>query len=262
MFRTRMAALAALTAAVSTGCTATGAAPGAPASLDGTSWVLAALPGRASLVAPPATASFEGGRATGSDGCNRFVMPYATKGTGIEFGARSGASTMMACAPAVTEQSAAFMAALAGAKGYRMDAGRLQLVGADGTVLAVLSAQSQVLAGTAWSANGINNGRQAVVSLVDGSTVTMRFAEGGQVGGSGGCNDYRATYRYEGGRLSVSPPAATRRLCTTPAGIMEQEQAFFRALGTVATARIEGDRLELRTDDGALAVGLARRADP
>jgi heat shock protein HslJ len=37
---------------------------------------------------------------------------------------------------------------------------------------------------------------------------------------------------------------------------MEQEQAFFSALATVATMRIEGERLEMRTTDDALALML------
>ena len=39
---------------------------------------------------------------------------------------------------------------------------------------------------------------------------------------------------------------------------MEQEQQFLQALQGVATARIDGDRLELRTGQGALAATLVR----
>jgi heat shock protein HslJ len=41
---------------------------------------------------------------------------------------------------------------------------------------------------------------------------------------------------------------------------MEQEQQFLKALETVATMRMEGDRFELRTADGALAVTLTKGA--
>jgi hypothetical protein len=43
---------------------------------------------------------------------------------------------------------------------------------------------------------------------------------------------------------------------------MEQEHAFFKALETAATARIEGNQLELRTADGALALSLERNPAP
>ena len=55
----------------------------------------------------------------------------------------------------------------------------------------------------------------------------------------------------------VTVSTLTRRMCATP-GVMEQERFFLKALETVATMRMEGDGLELRTKDGALAVGLLR----
>jgi heat shock protein HslJ len=47
-------------------------------------------------------------------------------------------------------------------------------------------------------------------------------------------------------------------MCVAPEGVMEQEQQFLKALSTVATARFDGDRLELRTAEGSLAVSLVR----
>jgi heat shock protein HslJ len=43
-------------------------------------------------------------------------------------------------------------------------------------------------------------------------------------------------------------------MCAHPQGVMAQEAAFLKALDRVATARIEGDRLELRCAEGALIV--------
>ncbi|NCD21033.1 MAG: META domain-containing protein [Actinobacteria bacterium] len=43
-----------------------------------------------------------------------------------------------------------------------------------------------------------------------------------------------------------------------PEGVMEQEAAFLQALEWAAVSRREGDRLELCTGDGALAVSLVR----
>jgi heat shock protein HslJ len=40
--------------------------------------------------------------------------------------------------------------------------------------------------------------------------------------------------------------------------LMAQEQAFLKALASVATARVEGQRLELRTASGSLAATLQR----
>ena len=193
----------------------------------------------------------------GTDGCRRFSSPYTTKGSSIQIGP-TGVTTRMACLPDVTKQAEAFAASLAGARTYRVSAGQLQLVGADGAVLSTLAAQSQSLAGSSWRATGINNGKEAVASLVAGSTVTMSFASDGKVSGSGGCNTYTATWKAEGNTLAFTPAAATRMMCDVP-GVMAQEQAFFRALESVATMRMEGDRpRSCARPEGALAVIAAR----
>ena len=104
----------------------------------------------------------------------------------------------------------------------------------------------------------INNGRQAVVGIVTGSTVTMAFDTAGRVSGTTGCNRYTAAYLAEGNALRISSVAATRMACADPA-VDEQEQAFLRALESVATLGFEGDRLVLRDKDGAMAIVLDRK---
>ena len=48
--------------------------------------------------------------------------------------------------------------------------------------------------------------------------------------------------------------------CGEPAGVMEQEQAYLAALTQVVTYNVDGDRLELRSADGAVAGRLHREA--
>jgi heat shock protein HslJ len=230
---------------------------GSPPDLNGTAWVLSSLPGQTLQPGATATATFEGGRVQGTDGCNRYTAPFTVSGSTIQVGSR-GASTMMACAPAVMKQAEAFMSALTGARGFRVEGGRLQLLSGSGAVLATFAAQSQSLAGTAWRVTGYNNGRQAVVSVLTGTTLTMAFSADGRVSGSAGCNRFTAAYTADGQKLTLGPAAATRMMCARPEGVMEQEQQFLKALETVATARFEGDRLELRTAAGALAATLAK----
>jgi len=226
-------------------------------SLEGTVWVLAALPGRTLLPGKAATLRFDDGKASGTDGCNRYALPYSASGTTLNFELR-GISTQMACPPDVTEQAQAFMAGMNGTRGYRVTQGRLELLAADGKLLAGFTAQSQGLAGTSWRVIGYNNGRQAVTSVLIGTTLDMSFSSDGRVSGSAGCNNYTAAYTLSGATLEFGPAAATQRMCSDPAGVMEQEQQFLKALETVTTARQEGDSLELRTASGALAVRLAR----
>jgi heat shock protein HslJ len=227
--------------------------------LDGTAWVLSALPGRTLLPGRGVTLRFDGGLASGTDGCNRYAVPYAEASSKVTF-ERGGLSTQMACPPEVMQQASAFMGNLTGTSSYRIESGQLQLVGADGAVLATLAPQPQGVAGSSWRVTGYNNGKQAVVSVLGDTTLTMAFSADGRVSGSAGCNNYSGTYTATGSTLSFGPAASTRKMCAQPERIMEQEQQFLQALETVAAARQEGDRLELRTAHGALAVSLVRES--
>lgn len=227
------------------------------AALDGTAWILSSLPGRALVGRQPITLRFEGGRVAGSDGCNRYSGPFATEGGTLSI-SNAAASTMMACEPPeVMEQAREFTAALAGAKSYRVAGGQLQLLGDGGKTLATFDAQSLALAGTTWRATGINNGKGAVASIVHGTTVTLAFDANGRASGSAGCNSFTAGYEASAPKLRFKAPASTRRMCPGE-GVMEQEAAFLAALASVDTMRFEGNRLELRRADGALAAGLTR----
>ena len=223
--------------------------------IDGTAWVLAALPGQ-TVAGRAATLRFEGGRAQGHDGCNRFTTPYTASGSTLEVSS-PGASTLMACPPELAPQAEAFRAALAGARAWRIEKGQLELLAGDGRVLASFAPQPSDLTGTSWNATAINNGKQAVASVVADSTVTLEFLTDGKAAGSAGCNRYTATWAADGSKLTFGPAAATRKMCVRPE-VMQQEQNFLAALGSVAAARFEGDRLELRTAAGALALVFER----
>ncbi len=79
-----------------------------------------------------------------------------------------------------------------------------------------------------------------------------------EVAGSAGCNQFTAGFKVDGSALRFTPAATSRQYCPGE-GVMEQERAFLAALNTVATMRMDGDLLELRAADGALAF-LLRRA--
>jgi heat shock protein HslJ len=225
-------------------------------SLKGTGWVLSGLPGRTLVAEATATIRFEADRAHGTDGCNRYSSGVTTSAAAIRFDPKA-ASTQMACPQDVTDQASAFLGALARAKAWRMEGRNLQLL--DGAVVvATFEPQAKTLAGTAWSVTGYNNGKQAVASVLLDTTLGFAFADDGKVAGSAGCNRFTGTFTSKGEALSFGPLATTRKACPKPEGIMEQEQQFLTALGTVATARLEGDRLELRAKDGALAVSARK----
>lgn len=226
--------------------------------LDGTTWILESLHGQAPLPGTEVTLCFEGGAAFGSDGCNRYRASYELGADGRLVVGPGMATTLMACAEDVMAQSAAYGAALrATASARLLDDGALALAEADGTVRVTFTAQDTALEGTDWQVTAYNNGRQAVVSVLAETEVTVSFGNG-MVSGSAGCNRYRASFESDGRRVAVGPALSTRRICAVPEGVMEQEAAFLRALEWAVVSRMEGARLELRTGDGALAVSLVR----
>lgn len=252
-------AVPALLLATLTACAAAPAGTGA-VPLEGTTWQLAGLPGRALVPDSTVTLLLADGRASGTDGCNRYGGAAYSRpgGSRLDIDAAGAASTMMACPPALMEQASVFMAGLARTHGYRIALERLELLAADGAVLAMLTRQAESLAGTAWRVTGYNNGRQAVVSVLAGTSVTLVLGADGRAGGTAGCNRYTASWSGSGGQLQFGPPAATRRFCAEPAGVMEQERQFLEALASAASARREGGRLEFRAADGTLAVSLVQ----
>jgi heat shock protein HslJ/uncharacterized protein YraI len=114
------------------------------------------------------------------------------------------------------------------------------------------------LAGTRWTVVNFNNGKGAVAGVIAGTTLTMDFGSSGRVEGNAGCNTYFATYRASGNSLSVDPPGATKMLCETPEGVMQQEQQFLAALQSAATLQITGNQLQIRTGGDALAIMATR----
>lgn len=222
--------------------------------LDGTAWTMALPPGTTTLGQRVPTMRFEDGRVSGSDGCNRYTAPYSTSPGKLRIsGPRAG--TMMVCPTEDGAQLARiFDEMLSKTQGYRIDGTKLMLLDAESAMLGSFDAQADDLAGTAWQVGGYNNGRQAVVGVTTGSALSLAFDANGRLSGSGGCNRFTGSYRADGKSLSIGPLAATRKACAQPEGVMQQEAAYLRALESAATAQREGDRLELRTATGALAV--------
>lgn len=242
------------------------AAAGAPASPSvssagvptGTIWIVTKLAGKPPLEGTELTAELTATRRiSGSAGCNRYSGGYRATGRTIRVGPL--ATTQMACDTAIQRQETAFLQALSRARRFAASGSSLTLRSASGRTLVTFRAQTQALAGTSWNVLSYNNGKQAVVSVLSGTTLTAAFGKDGNLTGFAGCNDYNATYKAAAPKITIGPVAATKKHCEKPAGVGEQEAAYLAALGTAATYRVEGSQLELRTADGALAVELRRR---
>lgn len=235
------------------GCSASGTA----SDLEDVRWKMTslAIDGETAEALPDAdvTAAFDGGTVSGSGGCNSYSAAYVTEGSAIEIG--PAAATLMACPEPVMGQEQAFFAALDAAAEYRVTETELVLLdGGDGEVLSFEAAEPVALEGTTWVATGITNGREAVVSVVQGSEVTALFDGVGEVSGSAGCNSYGGSFEAEDDSISIGPLAATEMYCEEPEGVMEQEQAFLAAMQNVAVYELAEDQLTLRDADGAAQV--------
>jgi heat shock protein HslJ len=238
------------------------ASPAAPSSsgsdqLAGTSWMLVTLDGQAALKDTTVTLNFQDGKAFGSDGCNNYTTSYTADSTNLKI-QQPIAATLMACPDPIMNQATAYMKALQQAATYKVDGKQLTLYDASGKALATFTAQSSDLADTSWDVIGYNNGKQAVVSVALGTTITANFGADGTLSGNAGCNDYFASYETDGSKISIGPVGSTQKMCAEPPNIMEQEAEYLQALSTAATYRIDGMKMEFRTAEGALAANFQR----
>jgi heat shock protein HslJ len=226
--------------------------PGTP--LEGTLWGLvsyAGADGKTVDVLPDTavTAQFADGSVSGSGGCNNYFAKYQVDGNQLTVGV--GGATMMACPEPIMAQESAYMANLAASASYVVQEGQLEIAGADGkTLLTYQAIQPTSLTGTVWQLTMYNNGREAVVSTLPGTAITAIFGEDGTLTGSGGCNNYSATYKVDGSSIAVTPVATTSKMCSEPAGVMDQESAYLAALQSAASYSISGSELTILDSNG------------
>lgn len=231
----------------------------AEVTLESTPWSLDAyvdLDGNLVDVAPGTeiTAVFESNRVAGSAGCNNYFAEYQVDGSALTMGV-IGATNMFCDPDSLMLQEASYLAALQGVAAYTIVDGQLQLANAAGEpVLYYSHAEQTPLTETAWQVTFYNNGLDALVSVLAGTEMTAVFSEDGGLSGLAGCNNFMSSYTLDGTSIAIQPPAATRKLCGEPQGIMEQETAYLAALSTAASYEIMGDELILYDAEGARAV--------
>jgi heat shock protein HslJ len=256
--RTLLPILAAL-ALVAAACTSSSAG-GNGGTLEGVTWQLKTYSNGTSLVnIPPGVASdavFAAGQVSGVLVCNSYTGTYATIGASIKI---SGiAATLMACPDTSAGVEGAIVAALGNASTYTATRTNLTMFDANGgTLLQYGAAPADALAGTSWNVTGINNGKQAVVSLAAGTTVTLVFGTDGSVSGNGGCNTYNGSVAVNGDAISFGPLMSTQMACPQP--VMDQETQFFAALAAASTFNIGGSTLTMRDSGGATQVTGAKQ---
>jgi heat shock protein HslJ len=236
-------------------CTST--SQGGAGDLTGQVWVLSAITDQSLVPGSSITALFTSdGKVGGSAGCNQYSGAYKTSGDNLQISSPL-ASTMMACAQELMDQESAYLKALGEVQTFKVAGDTLTLRDANQKSALVYKAQSQDLAGTSWEVISYNNGKQAVTSVLATTTLTAEFGKDGNLTGNSGCNTYKGTYTAAGGRITIGPLATTRMACSQE--IMDQETQYLAALQTAATYRVEGTGMELRTQEGALAVDFSKK---
>ncbi|MBO9513631.1 MAG: META domain-containing protein [Variovorax sp.] len=222
----------------------------AAAGIEGPTWRLTGVQGLDAGLLPTGpkavTARFDGGRVSGFSGCNRFFGSYTLKPDQLVVGRLAG--SMMACAGDAMKVESAVHRALAGTFRPVVSGDSLTLTSARGEpVMSFQAEPAPRLAGLRSTVTGFNNGRQAVVSPMLDTTISMSFDDR-VVRGFSGCNTFRAGYTVEGNRITVGPVATTRRACA-PA-VMEQERQFLAALRSTTTWDFSGALLDMHRADG------------
>ncbi|HEV7703479.1 MAG TPA: YbaY family lipoprotein [Gemmatimonadaceae bacterium] len=94
------------------------------------------------------------------------------------------------------------------------------------------------LAGSSWVLEDLNGD-----GVVEGTHVTLDFAEKGRATGSGSCNRYFATVDISGSSIRFGAVGATRMACAT--AISLQEVKYFEALEAAHRFTIEGGTLSI-----------------
>jgi heat shock protein HslJ len=196
---------------------------------------------------PAPTLQFKEDRAGGSTGVNRWSSQYTHVGGDLCFGQVT--TTLMAGAEPLMEQEQVFLDVLGRIDGYSIAGSLLELREGD-EVLALLEVVPMTIEGT-WVLLMLNNGTEGMATLVEGTAITARF-EDGAIAGSSGCNRYRAAYGVEGDRIHLGSGMGTRKACTDPHGVMEQEHHFLSLFESAATYEI--------TDGTVLDIYDAERA--
>ena len=116
-------------------------------------------------------------------------------------------------------------------------------------ILSACSEAGTSLDGSSWSLRSYRDNTGETVNVLPRSTTTALF-QATQVTGIAGCNNYNASYQATRNKLSFGPVATTRKVCSTPLGIMQQENAFLSALDSTVSYNLKRNSLEMLDSKG------------
>jgi len=233
-----------------------GTSGGTGGRLEGIRWVLKSYDSKGVTREAPEGVSidvlFKGGNVGGFSGVNTYHGSYKLSGSSLSIGEL--ASTEMAGPPDLMDNEQAYLAALQRTSSYTADTSSLTLLDQDGKrILEYTKGKTPSLTGGTWEVISYYNGRDGIVSVINGTTLTALFSGDGALTGSTGVNDYRATYKMEGQKISVGPSAITTNRSSPDPAITQQQADYLAALQLAAKYNIQGERLDLLRADGGYA---------
>lgn len=207
------------------------------------------------------------GAVYGSGGCNNYNSTYTLEGSNLTV-ASPIASTMMACEKGM-EQETTYLAALQTARSYEITAsGSLNIKYDTGTgveQILIYIPERAPLEGVTWTlvSFGPANNPQPPVA---GANFTAQFLRDpnfptGAVVGSTGCNDYRSAYFATENEIKINLPSVSANV-ECPAGLPEQEQAFYQGLNQARSYRIVSQNMQIFYGDQVMNFSLGGAPAP
>ncbi len=163
--------------------------------------------------------------AVGYTGCNLMNAGYNIVDNQIQLDPFQ--SSYRVCDDELKAQEEAIIVTLDSASNYQLEGDILILTNPDDSRRATYTQLPPFpLEGTSWVLNSYNDGQGALVTVLEGTEISVDFSEGGQLSGYAGCNNYNASYETEGINLTIGPVVTTRMACDQPEGVMEQESNY------------------------------------
>jgi heat shock protein HslJ len=231
----------------------------APAELTGRTWRLTHFDNGMGKIMPvvdgtTVTAYFDHeGFLRGSAGCNAYATTCRADNGMLDIGIVD--VTQMFCSrPAgIMQQEGTYLSMLEQADSYEVDDNHLIIRDKDGdTILIFESERSEsiiplggTLTGRTWHLRRLADNAGEMVPALSQATVTAVFSEDGHLSGAAGCNWYGTYYRTEGEQLFIEDIAYTDFHCSSPEGILQQEQRYFSLMDRVAAYDIQDRTLIL-----------------
>lgn len=224
--------------------------------IEGTRWMLRSYFASGTMKTVQADtevdALFEKGKVGGFSGVNTYQGTYKLSGSELIIG--NLASTLMAGPQELMDLEQAYLADLGKTRSYTVDGQVLTLFDAGGKELLVFDkGTSKPLVGPTWIATSYYNGKDAVTSVLCGTSITAVFAKDGKLSGSDGVGQYTGTYETKGLQITISSPTPSVSTQTPDPAASQQQAEYLAALQLATRYEIKGDRLDLLREGGTIA---------